>query len=124
MYVLYMTDYEKEEQRHEQYPIDPLTFEISNEDSLDHNISIEIFDPSNVAIFYENYSISPGEIIASPEISEILGKHRYVVTLDNDYSFEQSATVARSTGLGSSEKLYFNIINDSEYPVLVGIEIA
>ncbi|TQD26121.1 hypothetical protein [Methanolobus vulcani] len=124
MYVLYMTDYEKEEQRHEQYPIDPLTFEISNEDSLDHNISIEIFDPSNSLIFSENYSISPGEIIASPEISEIPGKHRYVVVLDGDYSFEQSATVARSTGLGSSEKLYFNIVNDSEYPVLVGIEIA
>jgi hypothetical protein len=124
VYVLYMTDYEKEEQRHEQYPIDPLTFEISNEDSLGHNISIEIFDPSNSLIFSENYSISPGEIISSPEVSEVLGTHRYVVTLDGDYSFEQSSTVARSTGLGSSEKLYFNIVNDSEYPVEVGIEIA
>jgi hypothetical protein len=68
--------------------------------------------------------MSPGEIIVSPEVSEVLGSHRYVVTLDGNYSFEQSSTVARSTGLGSSEKLYFNIVNDSEYPVEVGIEIA
>jgi hypothetical protein len=124
VYVLYMTDYGKEEQRHEQYPIDPLTYEISNEDSLEHNISIELFDPSNSLIFSENYSLSPNEIISSPELSEVLGKHRYVVILDGDYKLEESAAVARSTGLGSSEKLYFNIVNDSEYPVEVGIEIA
>ncbi|WMW24731.1 hypothetical protein RE474_11665 [Methanolobus sediminis] len=124
IYVLYMTDYEKEKQRHEQYPIDPLTFEISNEDSLEHNISIEIFDPSNSLIFSENYSISPGEIIASPDISEVLGTHRYVVTLDGDYSFERSATVARAAELGSSEKLYFNFINNSESPMEVAVAMA
>lgn len=124
VYVLFMKDYDKEKQRHEQYPIDPLTFEISNEDSLKHNISIEIFDPSDVLIFSENYSISPGEVIISPEISKVLGMHQYLVILDNDYRFEESATVARSTGLGSSEKLYFNFINHSEYPMEVGIEIA
>ena len=124
IYVVYMTDYKKEEQRHKQYPIDPLTFEISNEDTLKHNISIEVFDPSNSLIFSEDYSISPGEVIVSPKVSEVLGKHRYVVVLDGDYEFEESATVARSTGLGSSEKLYFNFINNSEYPMEVGVEVA
>ncbi|ETA66962.1 hypothetical protein MettiDRAFT_0367 [Methanolobus tindarius DSM 2278] len=124
IYAVYMTDYKKEEQRHEEYPIDPLTFEISNEDNLKHNISIEVFNPSSSLIFSEEYSISPGEVIVSPDISEFLGKHRYVVVLDGDYEFEESATVARSTGLGSSEKLYFNFINNSEYPMEVGIEVA
>jgi hypothetical protein len=124
IYVLYMTDYEKRKHRYEEYPIDPLTFEISNEDTLEHNISIEIFDPSNVAIFNENYTISPGEEIVSPDISEVLGKHRYVVILDGNYTFEESATVARKAELVSSEKLYFNFINNSEYPMEVGIEVA
>ena len=124
IYVLYMIDYEKDKLRHEQYPIDPLTFEISNEDSLNHNISIEIFDPSNSLIFYENYSISPGEIIVSPEVSEVLGQHRYVVILDGDYRFEEFATVARAAELGSSEKLYFNFINNSEYPMEVAVTMA
>lgn len=124
IYVLYMTDREKEVQRIEQYPIDPLTFEISNEDYIEHDISIEIFNPSNVSIFRENYSISPGETINSPEVSKVLGTYRYVVILDDDYKLEQTASVARATGLGSSEKLYFNLINDSEYPIDMAIAVA
>ncbi|MDK2947905.1 MAG: hypothetical protein PWQ63_1065 [Methanolobus sp.] len=124
IYVLYMTDYEKDKQRHYQYPIDPLTFEISNEDSLGHNISIKIFDPSNSLIFSENYSISPDEIIVSPDISEVLGRHRYVVILDDDHRFEEFATVARAAELVSSEKLYFNIVNNSESPMDVAVAIA
>ncbi|WMW24134.1 hypothetical protein RE474_08490 [Methanolobus sediminis] len=108
----------------EKYPIDPLTFDIINEDSLNHEFAVEVFDPYNKSIFNETYLLNPGETIQSPEISEQLGLHHYVYSLDNGEAFVLYVRVERATNLGSSEKVSFEITNDPANPLLVSTTIA
>ncbi|SDF51129.1 hypothetical protein SAMN04488589_0743 [Methanolobus vulcani] len=108
----------------EKYSVDPLTFDIINEDSLNHEFSVEVFDPYNKSIFNESYLLNPGETIQSPEISEQLGLHHYVYSLDNGESFVLYVRVERAANLGSSEKASFEITNDPANQLLVSTTIA
>lgn len=108
----------------EKYPVDPLTFDIINEDSLNHEFAVEVFDPYNKSIFKESYSLQPGETMNSPEVSKQLGLHHYVYSLDNGESFVLYVRVGRSTNMGSSEKASFEITNDITNPLLVSTTIA
>jgi hypothetical protein len=108
----------------EKYPVDPLTFEIINGDNLNHEFAIEVFDPYNKSIFKESYSLQPGETMNSPEVSEQLGLHHYVYSLDNGESLVLYVRVGRSSNLGSSEKASFEITNDTTNPLLVSTTIA
>lgn len=108
----------------EKYPVDPLTFEIINKDIIEHNFSIEAFDPYNKSIFNESYLLNPGETIQSPEISEQLGLHHYAYSLDNGESFVIYVEVGRAANLGSSEKASFEITNDTANPLLVSTTVA
>ena len=108
----------------EKYPIDPLTFEIVNEDNIMHDFAIEVYDPYNNLIFDETYSLQPGETIQSPEISKQLGLHLYVYKLDTNETFTLHARVSREANLGSSEKVSFIFVNDTEHPMLIGTTVA
>lgn len=123
VHVVFMVDWEKERERLEQN-IDPLQFFLQNSDSDEHAISIEIFDFNNKSIFKETYTLSPGDEVSSPEITAELGMHRYEIILDDDIAFEQKARVDYASELSSSEKLYINIVDDPDYPVEIGIEVA
>ncbi|WP_406661956.1 hypothetical protein V7O66_05435 [Methanolobus sp. ZRKC3] len=106
------------------YPIDPLTFEVINEDSIGHKFAVEVYDPYSNLIFNETYSLQPGETILSPEVSEQLGRHRYGYTLDNNETFALNAMVERAAELGSSEKVSFIFVNDPKHSMLISIEQA
>ncbi|WP_143072293.1 hypothetical protein [Methanolobus profundi] len=108
----------------EKYPIDPLTFEVINEDNVEHDFAIEVYDPYRNLIFNESYSLQPGETIQSPEISKELGLHRYVYTLDNDEKFTENARVERLSELGSSQRVSFIFIDDPEIQMAIRTEQA
>ncbi|WP_407282951.1 hypothetical protein V7O61_01675 [Methanolobus sp. WCC1] len=108
----------------DKYPVDPLTFEINNEDTTEHEFSIEVYNPYGDLIFNESYSLNPGENIQSPEISEELGLHHYVYTLDNKDTFTLDVSVERSAGLSSSQKASFIFIDDPEHQMAISIEQA
>ncbi|WP_340819351.1 hypothetical protein [Methanolobus sp. WCC4] len=108
----------------ENYPVDPLTFEIINEDKVEHDFAIEVYDPYHDLIFNESYSLQPGETIQSPEISKEPGMHRYVYTLDNNETFTENARVERLAELGSSQRVSFIFIDDPEHQMMISIEQA
>lgn len=108
----------------EDHPIDPLTFEIINEDNVEHDLAIEVYDPYRNLIFNESYSLQPGETIQSPEISKEPGLHRYVYTLDNDETFTENARVERLANLGSSQRVSFIFIDDPEHQMMISTEQA
>lgn len=125
VHVAFMIDFEKEKERFKQkYSVDPLQFFLSNSDVEEHELSIEIFDFNNISIFKEAYILSPGDEISSPEIVAELGVHTYVIVLDNDAPYKQTARVDYATELGSTEKIYINLIDHPVYPFEIGIEVA
>lgn len=105
------------------YPIDPLTFEVINEDNIRHEFAVQVYDPHGNRIFNESYSLQPGNEIHSPEISEVLGRHRYVYTLDNGKPSTLYASVERAAELSSSQKVSFLFV-DGPDKMLIGIAQA
>ncbi|AKB23537.1 hypothetical protein MSMTP_0068 [Methanosarcina sp. MTP4] len=112
------------EKLEQEYSLDPLQFFLSNSDKEGHEIRIELLDFHNEPVFNGTYSLNPGDEVASPEINVELGNYRYEITLDGQPPFEQKVRADYATELGSSEKLYINLIDHPEYPMEIGIEVA
>ena len=115
---------EMDEKLAEEYSLDPLQFFLSNSDKEAHKIRIELFDFYNESVFNGTYSLDPGDEVASPEINVELGYYRYEITLDGQPPFEQKVRADYAAALGSSEKLYINLIDHPKYPMEIGIEVA
>ena len=124
VYIVFMQDWKKEEERLENMEIDTLQFFIINSNSKKHVMSIEIFDFNNKSVFKESYTIDPEEEISSPKINAELGQYRYEIILDNKFSFEQKIQAYYATDVSSSEALYIYISDDPENPVTFGITVA
>lgn len=124
VYIVFIQDWEKEKERLEKMEIDPLQFFLINSDSKKHIMSIEIFDFNNKSVFKENYTMNPGDEISSPKIDAELGKYRYEIIMDNEFTFEQKVQADYAAEVSSSEMLYIYISDDPENPVTFGITVS
>jgi len=113
-----------EEELKKQYSLDPLEFSLSNNDKKTHEVFIELFDFYNQSIFKQIYTMDPGDKVSSPKINAEPGLYRYEIILDDEFVDEQIVRADYATELGSSEKLYINLIDHPEYPMEIGIEVA
>jgi len=106
------------------YSLDPLEFTLRNDGKKNHEVSIELLDFYNKTVFKQNYSIKPGEEIVSPEINVEPAYYRYEIILDNKFTSEEKVRADYAAELGSSEKLYIFLNEDSDNPIEFGIAVA
>jgi hypothetical protein len=124
VHVIFMTDWEKQQERLKKNGVDPLQFSLKNGDSKKHMISIEIFDFNNKSVYKETYTMKPGDEISSPKIDTQLGQYRYEIILDNKFTFEEKIQASYAANLGGSEKLNLTIRDDPDNSIEFAREIA
>jgi hypothetical protein len=124
VHVVFMKDWEKQQERLKKNGIDPLQFFLKNGDSKQHVISIEIFDFNNKSVFKETYTMKPGDENSSPKINAQVGQYRYEIILDNKFTFEEKVQAGYASNLGGSEKLHLTIRDDPDNPIEFVSEIA
>jgi len=113
-----------EEEIKKHYSLDPLEFTLTNTDKETHEVYIELLDFYNQSIFEQTYTLDPGNKISSPEINVEPGVYRYEIFLDHEFICEETVRADYAAELGSSEKLRLNLIDNPEYPLEIGIEVA
>jgi uncharacterized protein YxeA len=92
---------------------DSISFSLHNEDQIEHEILIEIFNSTNKSVFKETYTLASGKEIDSPLLKK--KDSRLEVTLDNDANKKYVAI------LNSGEHNYIHITGDPGEPIRVEI---
>ncbi|MEA1999240.1 MAG: hypothetical protein U9N61_07960 [Euryarchaeota archaeon] len=65
-------------------PIGPLQFDLHNNDTNEHNITVEVFDYKNKSIFKETYELGSKEEASTPVITKRRGEYVFNVTVDDE----------------------------------------
>lgn len=65
-------------------PIGPLQFDLHNNDTNEHNITVEVFDYKNKSIFKETYELGSKEGASTPVITKRRGEYVFNVTVDDE----------------------------------------
>lgn len=73
---------------------EPVSFILNNAGSnTTHDVVVEVFNPEEVSIFKEAYSLTPGEMVACPAITDEDGTYKIIVTLDGNVACTYNYTV-------------------------------
>ena len=65
-------------------PIGALQFDLHNNDTNEHNITVEVFDSKNKSIFKETYELDPKERASTPGITKRREEYMFKVTVDDE----------------------------------------
>ncbi|TQD27030.1 hypothetical protein [Methanolobus vulcani] len=60
-----------------------ISFSLHNDDEIDHEVLVEIFDSTNTSVFKETYIVAPGDEIYPNPLKKEEGAYRIEVALDN-----------------------------------------
>lgn len=61
-----------------------ISFSLHNNDEIEHQALVEIFDSTNTSVLKEIYIVAPGDKISPGSLKMEDGTYRIEVTLDND----------------------------------------
>jgi hypothetical protein len=95
-----------------------ISFSLHNDDEIEHEVLVEIFDSTNTSVLKETYMVAPGEKIYPDSLKKEDGAYRIEVTLDND---------TNKTYIGnlySGQHDYIHITGDPDEPIMVEIAYA